>query len=161
MGNKAFRDGDVETAVSLYSRAIDMIRDSPILYNNRALSYIKLSLYKRGSFMGLFCNCYSETFFISDNDKINSFLCSAVIDCDFVLNKLDEKNLRAWLYRAKAYYALDEMQLYEKSIVEAKKHNPKEFSYIEKIVDEIERSNEMENDEDMIVKENESSTEDK
>lgn len=51
MGNKAFRDDDVETAVSLYSRAIDMVRDSPILYNNRALSYIKLSLYKRGLFI--------------------------------------------------------------------------------------------------------------
>lgn len=83
-----------------------------------------------------------------------ALLCLAIIDCDFVLNKLDEKNLRAWLYRAKAYYLLDEMQLYEKSIVEAKKHNPKEFTYIERIVDEIERSNELYNDDDtMIVKE--------
>jgi hypothetical protein len=70
-------------------------------------------------------------------------LTTAIIDCDFVLNKLDEKNLRAWLYRAKAYYQLDEMKLYEKSIFEAKKHNPKEISYIEKIVDEIERSNDI------------------
>lgn len=109
MGNQAFRNGEYEKAVSMYSRAIDQVRDSPILYNNRALSYIRLSLYKR-----------------------------AVIDCDFVLNKLDEKNLRAWLYRAKAYYLLDETRLYEKSILEAKKHHPKELGYIEKIVKEIE-----------------------
>lgn len=55
-----------------------------------------------------------------------------------MLNKLDEKNLRAWLYRAKAYYLLDETRLYEKSIFEAKKHHPKELAYIEKIVKEIE-----------------------
>ena len=110
MGNQAFRNGEYEKAVSMYSKAIDQVRDSPILYNNRALSYIRLSLYKR-----------------------------AIIDCDFVINKLDEKNLRSWLYRAKAYFLLDEKRLYEKSILEAKKHHPKEVGYIEKIVDEIER----------------------
>lgn len=109
MGNQAFRNGEFEKATLTYSRAIDQVRDSPILYNNRALSYIRLSLYKR-----------------------------AIIDCDFVLNKLDEKNLRSWLYRAKAYYLLGEQRLYEKSVLEAKKHHPKEISYIEKIVTEIE-----------------------
>lgn len=111
MGNQAFRNGEYEKAVSMYTKAIDQVRDSPILYNNRALSYIRLALFKR-----------------------------AIIDCDFVLNKLDEKNLRAWLYRAKAYYLLDEKRLYEKSILEAKKHHPKELGYIEKIVIEIEGS---------------------
>jgi tetratricopeptide repeat protein 12 len=109
MGNQAFRNGEFEKAVSMYSKAIDQVRDSPILYNNRALSFIRLSLFKR-----------------------------AIIDCDFVINKLDEKNLRAWLYRAKAYYLLDEKRLYEKCIFEAKKHHPKELSYIGKIVIEIE-----------------------
>lgn len=102
----------------MYSKALDQVRDSPILYNNRALSFIRLSLFKR-----------------------------AIIDCDFVLNKLDEKNLRAWLYRAKAYYLLEERRLYEKSIFEAKKHHPKELAYIEKIVKEIERSS-MDEDEE-------------
>lgn len=109
MGNQAFRNEEFEKAVSMYSKAIDQVRDSPILYNNRALSFIRLSLYKR-----------------------------AVIDCDFVLNKLDEKNLRAWLYRAKAYFLQNETRLYEKSIFEAKKHHPKEICYIEKIIEEIE-----------------------
>lgn len=111
MGNQAFRNEEFEKAVSMYSKAIDQVRDSPILYNNRALSFIRLSLYKR-----------------------------AVIDSDFVLNKLDEKNLRAWLYRAQAYFLLNEKRLYEKSIFEAKKHHPKELSYIEKIILEIEGS---------------------
>jgi tetratricopeptide (TPR) repeat protein len=110
MGNQAFRNGEYEKAVSMYTKALDQVRDSPILYNNRALSYIRLSLYKR-----------------------------AIIDVDFVINKLDEKNLRAWLYRAKAYYSLNEKRLYDKSILEAKKHHPKELSYIDKIIAEIEQ----------------------
>lgn len=111
MGNQAFRNGEYEKAVSMYTKAIDQVRDSPILYNNRALSFIRLSLLKR-----------------------------AIIDCDFVLNKLDEKNLRSWLYRAKAYFLLEDKRLYEKSILEAKKHHPKELTYIEKIIREIEES---------------------
>jgi tetratricopeptide (TPR) repeat protein len=111
MGNQAFKNGQYEKAVSMYTKAIDQVRDSPILYTNRALCYIRLSLYKR-----------------------------AIIDCDFVLSKLDEKNLRSWLYRAKAYYLLDEKRNYEKSIIEAKKHHPKELDYIEKIVQSIEHT---------------------
>jgi tetratricopeptide (TPR) repeat protein len=111
MGNQAFRIGEYEKAVSMYTKALDQVRDSPILYNNRALSYIRLSLYKR-----------------------------AIIDCDFVINKLDEKNMRSWLYRAKAYYSLSEKRLYDKSILEAKKHHPKELGYIDKIIAEIEQS---------------------
>jgi hypothetical protein len=64
---------------------------------------------------------------------------------------LDEKNLRAWLYRAKAYYLLDEKRLYEKSIFEAKKHHPKEIGYIEKIVREIEGPTEEEMEEESKV----------
>lgn len=121
MGNQAFRNGHYEKAVSMYSKAIDQVRDSPILYNNRALSYIRLSLFKR-----------------------------AIIDCDFVLSKLDEKNLRSWLYRAKAYYLLDEKRNYEKSIIEARKNNPKELNYIDKIVAEIQGTNEKENDDEQV-----------
>jgi tetratricopeptide (TPR) repeat protein len=109
MGNQAFRNGEYEKAIGMYTKALDQVRDSPILYNNRALSYIRLSLYKR-----------------------------AIIDCDFVINKLDEKNLRSWLYRAKAYFSLGETRLYEKCVQEAKKHHPKELGYIDKIIAEIE-----------------------
>uniref|UniRef100_A0A182MTZ7 Uncharacterized protein n=1 Tax=Anopheles culicifacies TaxID=139723 RepID=A0A182MTZ7_9DIPT len=108
-GNRAYRRGQYEQAISMYSKAIDQIRDSPILYNNRALAYIQIQLYKR-----------------------------AIIDCDFVLSKLDEKNLRSWVFRAQGYYRLGEMKAYEKSIAEARKHNPRELPYIDRIVREIE-----------------------
>lgn len=58
----------------------------------------------------------------------------AIIDCDFVIQKLDEKNLRAWLYRAYGYHQLAEVDDFNKSIAEAKKANPKELDYIEQVV---------------------------
>lgn len=67
----------------------------------------------------------------------------AITDCDFVINKLDEKNLRSWLYRAKAYYSLGELRDYDKSIADAKKNNPKELDYIEKIVIAIENESDL------------------
>ncbi|XP_062542011.1 tetratricopeptide repeat protein 12-like [Armigeres subalbatus] len=108
-GNRAFRKGEYEKAISMYTKAIDQIRDSPILYNNRALAYIKIKMCKR-----------------------------AIIDCDFVISKLDEKNLHSWIYRAQGYFLLGEMRAYEKSVSEAKKHNPKELDYLDRIVAEIE-----------------------
>lgn len=108
-GNQAFRNGEYEQAISFYNKAIDTVRDSPILYNNRALAFLHIGLYKR-----------------------------AIIDCDFVLDKLDDKNLRAWLCRAKGYYNLNEIRNYERSIAEAKKLNPKDVGYIEEIVNNIE-----------------------
>ncbi|XP_058456915.1 tetratricopeptide repeat protein 12-like [Malaya genurostris] len=108
-GNRAFRKGEYEKSISMYTKAIDYLRDSPILYNNRALAYIKIKLYKR-----------------------------AIIDCDFVISKLDDKNLRSWINRATGYYLLGETRVYEKSIAEARKNNPKDLDYIDRIVQKIE-----------------------
>lgn len=108
-GNQAYRNGKFEEAINLYSKAIDHVRTSAVLFNNRALAYIRLGLYKK-----------------------------AIIDTDFVIQKLDEKNLRAWLFRAKAYYALGEHRDYQKSINEAKKGNPKKIDLIESVVANIE-----------------------
>ncbi|XP_031620138.1 tetratricopeptide repeat protein 12 [Contarinia nasturtii] len=108
IGNEAFRNGEFEKAISMYSKAIDHVKDSPVLYNNRALTYIRLGLYKK-----------------------------AIIDCDFVLQKLDEKNVRSWLYRAKGYYLLGEKRDFEKSVNEAKKNNPKNLEFIEKTIANI------------------------
>ncbi|XP_037923119.1 tetratricopeptide repeat protein 12 isoform X2 [Hermetia illucens] len=108
LGNKAFKEQRYEEAINLYTKAVDYIKDSPILYNNRALSYIKTRVYKR-----------------------------ALIDCDFVINRLDEKNLRSWLYRAVAYFNLDDQVNFEKSIKMAKKHNANEIDYIDKFIDRI------------------------
>ncbi|XP_055690768.1 tetratricopeptide repeat protein 12-like [Lutzomyia longipalpis] len=115
LGNVAFRKEEYDKAISMYSKAIDQVRDSPILYNNRALCYMRVGLYKR-----------------------------AIIDCDFVINKLDEKNLRSWLYRAKSYYFLGEMRNYEKSISEAKKSNPKDLEFIEDVVKNIQDNEKIE-----------------
>lgn len=51
-----------------------------------------------------------------------------------MLQKLDEKNIRSWLYRAKSYYLLGEKRDFEKSVNEAKKNNPKKLEFIEKAV---------------------------
>lgn len=58
----------------------------------------------------------------------------AIIDCDYVINKLDEKNLNAWLFRATGYHGLGITTEYEKSIVEAKKNHPKRLQYINEVV---------------------------
>uniref|UniRef100_A0A0K8VEQ5 Tetratricopeptide repeat protein 12 n=1 Tax=Bactrocera latifrons TaxID=174628 RepID=A0A0K8VEQ5_BACLA len=101
MGNDAYRKQNYEKAIQMYTKAIEHVKDSPILYNNRALCYLKLRNSKR-----------------------------AIIDADYVINKLDEKNLRSWLYRAAAYLRLGDEKNYENSIKFAKKNNTKEISYI-------------------------------
>lgn len=108
LGNQAFRNKEYEKAINLYTKAIDHVKDSSVLYNNRALTYIQLELYKK-----------------------------AVIDADFVLQKLDDKNLRSWLFRAKAYYLLGELRDFRKSINEAKKSNPKKIEFIESTAEKI------------------------
>lgn len=68
----------------------------------------------------------------------------AIIDVDFVLQKLDEKNIQSWIYRAKGYYLLDEVRDFEKSINEAKKNNPKQLEFIEKCVRNIQSDSQAE-----------------
>lgn len=41
LGNDAFRKGEYERAITMYTKAIDHVKDSPVLYNNRALTYIR------------------------------------------------------------------------------------------------------------------------
>lgn len=41
LGNQAVRKGEYEKAINMYTKAIDQIKDSAILYNNRALTYIR------------------------------------------------------------------------------------------------------------------------
>lgn len=108
-GNQAYRNGKFEEAVNLYTKGIDHVHTSPVLYNNRAMTYIRLGLFKK-----------------------------AIIDADLVLQKLDEKNLRAWMLRGKAYHSLGEMRDYQKCVNEAKKGNPKKIDLIESMVAKIE-----------------------
>ncbi|KAE8737208.1 hypothetical protein FOCC_FOCC017330 [Frankliniella occidentalis] len=45
--NKAFREKKFEEALDLYSKAIDETRDSALLFENRALTYLHLELFQR------------------------------------------------------------------------------------------------------------------
>lgn len=108
----------------MYTKALDQIKDSSVLYTNRALTYIKYFTIKQ---------IYIQSKLLSFTLRLGVFK-RAIIDCDFVLQKLDEKNMRAWIYRAMGYYKMGEMDDFEKSIAEAKKGNPKELAYIESAV---------------------------
>ncbi|KAI9580033.1 hypothetical protein GQX74_000821 [Glossina fuscipes] len=108
LGNEAYRKANYEKAINMYTKAIDHIKDSPILYNNRALSYIKLKNFKR-----------------------------AIMDCDYVLNKLEDKNLRAWLYRSAAYKRLGDETNFENSVKLAHKNNPKKGAIIDEFIEKV------------------------
>ncbi|KAH8369341.1 hypothetical protein KR009_008814 [Drosophila setifemur] len=108
LGNAEYRRGNYESAMRMYSEAIENIRDSHILYINRALCFIKSGKFKRG-----------------------------IVDCDFVLNKLDEKNLRAWLYRAMAYKGLNDEANFETCVKYARKFNSKQMEFIDDFLEKL------------------------
>ncbi|XP_016999055.2 tetratricopeptide repeat protein 12 [Drosophila takahashii] len=108
-GNEAFRNQKYEKAVLHYGKAIIKVKDSAITYNNRALCYIKLKNYKR-----------------------------AIQDCQYVLEKLQETNLRAWLYQANAYKCLKQDDKFEESVAKAREHNPSQLAYIDKYIKQLE-----------------------
>lgn len=117
----------------MYSKAIDHVKDSSVLYNNRALTYIRY-VGKGENFPTLYQISNLAIHFSANRLGLYK---KAVIDADFVLQKLDEKNVRSWLYRAKSYYLLGEKRDFEKSVNEAKKNNPKDLEFIEKFVAHI------------------------
>ncbi|KAH8393835.1 hypothetical protein KR215_001896 [Drosophila sulfurigaster] len=108
LGNANYRQEKYENAIAMYSEAIENIKDSPVLYINRALCFIKLGNFKR-----------------------------AIIDCDFVLNKLDEKNLRSWLYRAMAYKSLNDEANYENCIKYVRKYHSKQMEFIDTFIEKM------------------------
>ncbi|XP_017083584.1 tetratricopeptide repeat protein 12 [Drosophila eugracilis] len=78
LGNEEYRRANYEKAIFHYSKAIQYVADSPVLYCNRALARIKKRDFKM-----------------------------ALIDLDYVIFKLDSIHLRAWLYRAGALARLN------------------------------------------------------
>ncbi|KAI5749037.1 hypothetical protein M8J76_004183 [Diaphorina citri] len=90
-GNKAFQSGQYEAALVQYDKAIEQIRDSAVLYTNRALTLLHLQLY----------------------DPV-------LPDCDKAL-RLDEDNMKAHLYKARAMHSLGQREKakeYVKELVE-------------------------------------------
>lgn len=61
----------------------------------------------------------------------------AVFDCDHVLNKLDEKSLYAWLYRALAYMKLEDTANFDASVEMAYKSNSKKREEIDEFLEKI------------------------
>ncbi|CAG9766920.1 unnamed protein product [Ceutorhynchus assimilis] len=98
----AFRRKEFEKALVLYNKAIEQIKDSPLLYNNRALTYIKLGF----------------------PDKAKS-------DLENWALKLNEDCLKSWLLLAKINYLSGDEEESKKCVLEAKKRNPKEIDFIE------------------------------
>lgn len=91
----AFNNGEFEKALSFYNKAVDEYRKSAHLYTSRALTCLKLGLYRR-----------------------------VVEDCGLVLRNFDEKNLKALLYKAKALRALGEDSEAEQCVRDALDHHP-------------------------------------
>nr|XP_057935961.1 tetratricopeptide repeat protein 12 [Doryrhamphus excisus] len=75
-GNRAYAQGEYETAVNYYSEGLAELRDMQQLYTNRAQAYIKLQRYK-----------------------------DAISDCEWAL-RCNEKCTKAYLHMGKAYLAL-------------------------------------------------------
>lgn len=79
-GNEAFRSGDFAEALLYYNRSLDL-KEVPAVYNNRAMTHIKLESFT-----------------------------SAIDDCNSVL-KSEPKNIKAFLRRGLAYQALKKLDL--------------------------------------------------
>ncbi|KAG7513873.1 tetratricopeptide repeat protein 12 [Solea senegalensis] len=75
-GNKAYADGDYESAVKCYSDGLAELRDMQQLYTNRAQSYIKLGKHKE-----------------------------AISDCEWAL-KCNDRCIKAYFHMGKAYLEL-------------------------------------------------------
>ncbi|KAL0268503.1 UNVERIFIED_CONTAM: hypothetical protein PYX00_010422 [Menopon gallinae] len=88
--NKAFSEKDYEKALDLYNKAIDVRKDSCVLYMNRALTLLNLELYTR-----------------------------ALKDAETAL-KLDENSFRATMYKWHSLYEMGEEEKAEECMQELK-----------------------------------------
>ncbi|XP_017031394.1 tetratricopeptide repeat protein 12 [Drosophila kikkawai] len=107
-GNFEYRKQRFEVAIDFYTRGLTYVKDTPVLYVNRAMCYIKLRAYKRG-----------------------------IMDCDHVLTYIDEKYPRAWLYRAAAYKRLNDEANYEYSVSQVKRLNNTETEFIDDFLEKM------------------------
>jgi len=89
-GNIKFGHKDFAGALKNYNEAIKLIKDSPCLYNNRALTYIRLGLFS-----------------------------SAVEDCEKALF-LEEYSLRARMFLAKSYFLMGNADKCRQALEEAR-----------------------------------------
>ncbi|XP_030374664.1 tetratricopeptide repeat protein 12 [Scaptodrosophila lebanonensis] len=108
LGNDEYRHNNYDNAIMYYNKGLEYIKDTPVLYANRALCYIKQRNYKL-----------------------------AIMDCDYVINKLDPRCLRAWLYRAGAFKRSGDEKAFEESVYQARKLNSKEKEFIDNFLEKM------------------------
>jgi len=61
----------------------------------------------------------------------------SIMDCDYVIAKLDGNYLRAWLYRAAAYKRLNDEANYEDSVSQARRLNRSQREFIDDFLDKM------------------------
>lgn len=101
IGNGAFGNDDYEKAVTYYGKAIQHRKDSTVIWNNRALSFMRLGLYEK-----------------------------ALQDCEWAL-KVNDSNIKALLNSAKCYAYLANHEKRDEFIKLSKDRVPKFSKYIE------------------------------
>ncbi|XP_032593227.1 tetratricopeptide repeat protein 12 isoform X2 [Drosophila grimshawi] len=111
LGNAAYRRNQFKNAIEMYTKGLEYINNTPVLYINRACCNIKLR-----------------------NFKI------AIIDCDYILRVLDPKYVRAWLYRAGAYKRLNDEKNFEDCVYQAKRLNCKDIEFIDNFLEKMRTS---------------------
>ena len=104
IGNGAFKEENYEKAVTYYSKAIEQRKDSSVLWNNRALSYIHLGLFEK-----------------------------ALADFEWAL-KVSDTNLKALLNSAKCYKHLGNQIKCKEYIQLARERNPHFNKFIDGIL---------------------------
>ncbi|XP_014224833.1 tetratricopeptide repeat protein 12-like [Trichogramma pretiosum] len=100
IGNSAFKDGNYEKAVTYFTKAVEQRKDSSVLWNNRALCYMKLKLYEK-----------------------------ALEDCEWAL-KCNRANIKALLNSAKCQKLLGDNVKCQEFIELAREKNPHLKNYI-------------------------------
>ncbi|CAH1118646.1 unnamed protein product [Phaedon cochleariae] len=108
--NLAFRRGEFEKSLILYDKAIDQIKDSCLLYNNRALTCINLGLYQR-----------------------------AKEDLKWAL-RLNEDCLKSWLLLAKVHFQEKNHEEFAAAIKEAIDRNPRDANFIKEYAEDLEKA---------------------
>ncbi|SPP83369.1 tetratricopeptide repeat protein 12 [Drosophila guanche] len=110
LGNEEFRKGNYDKSIYFYSKGLQYVTDTPVLYCNRALAKIKKREFK-----------------------------SALLDLDMVVFKLDPGNMRGWLYRAGALARINNEPESQVAIRNAFifNRNPKDQRYIQMFVEKM------------------------
>ncbi|KAL3884297.1 hypothetical protein ACJMK2_024445 [Sinanodonta woodiana] len=118
LGNAEFRQGNYETAVEHYTKALEIFKNSTALWTNRAMAYIRLQKY----------------------DK-------ALDDCDWAL-KVQHNCVKAHIHKGKAYVGLKQYDAARKCYNQALEIDPKKELLIREYMMEVDRSEKTDQEED-------------